>query len=142
MSMTTGSFSAPISPDLTKVIESYVVGVTAGAAVASVVNPTVPVQGLTAYNYTSNVMRGTVTFTAGITGVNAAALRTFLVPPGATYSVDFADHDGDNAVGAIDAIDSVSFIAVAPGAVTAEASTLVASTTTVAGNLYVNFTTA
>jgi hypothetical protein len=142
MSMTNGSFAAPISPDLTKAVESYVVGIPAGAGVAQVVNPTVPVQGLTAYNYTTNVLRGTVTFSAGVTGTNAAPVRTFLVPPGATYSLDFADHDGDNAVGAIDAIDSVSFIAVAPGAVTAEASTLVAATAAAAGLAYVNFAAA
>lgn len=142
MSMTNGSFAAPLTPDLTKAVESYVVGIPAGAGVAQVVNPTVPVQGLTAYNYTSNVLRGTVTFSAGVTGVNAAAVRTFLVPPGATYSLDFSDHDGDNAVGAIDAIDSVSLIAVAPGAVTAEASTLLAATAAVAGLAYINFASA
>jgi hypothetical protein len=118
------------------------VGIPAGAGVAQVVNPTVPVQGLTAYNYTTNVLRGTVTFSAGVTGTNAAPVRTFLVPPGATYSLDFSDHDGDNAVGAVDAIDSVSFIAVAPGAVTAEASTLVAATAAAAGLAYVNFAAA
>lgn len=138
MAMTNGSFAAPITPDLTKVVESYVVGIPAGAGVAQIVNPTVPVQGLTAYNYTTNVLRGTITLSAGVTGTNAVALRTFLVPPGATYSVDFSDHDGDNAVGAIDAIDSVSFIAVAPGDVTAEASTLVAAVAAAAGVAYVN----
>jgi len=142
MSMTNGSFAAPLTPDLTKAVESYVVGIPAGAGVAQVVNPTVPVQGLTAYNYTSNVLRGTVTFSAGVTGVNAAPVRTFLVPPGATYSLDFSDHDGDNAIGAIDAIDSVSLIAVAPGAVTAEASTLLAATAAVAGLAYINFASA
>jgi hypothetical protein len=140
--MTSGSFAAPISPDLTKAIESYVVGIPAGAGVAQLVSPTVSVQGLTAYNYTSNLLRGTVTFSAGVTGTNAAGVRTFLVPPGATYSVDFSDHDGDNAVGSVDAIESVEFIAVTPGAVTAEASTLTAAVSAVAGVAYVNFSAA
>lgn len=142
MSLTNGSFAAPISPDTTKAVESYVVSIPAGAGVAQVVNPTVPVQGFTAYNYTTNLLRGTVTFSAGVVGVNAAPVRTFLVPPGATYSLDFADHDGDNAVGAVDAIDAVSFIAVAPGVATAEASTLVAATAASAGLAYVNFASA
>lgn len=142
MSMTNGSFAAPISPDLTKVVESFVVGIPAGAGVAQIVNPSVAVQGLTAYNYTTNVLRGTITLSAGVTGTNVAALRTFLVPPGATYSVDFSDHDGDNAVGAIDAIDSVSFIAVDAGSVTAESSTLVAAAAAAAGLAYLNFVSA
>lgn len=142
MSATHGSFAAPISPDLTKVVESYVVNVVAGAGAAQVVNPTVPVQAVTVYNYTTNIMRATVVFSAGITGVNAPALRTFLVPPGASYSVDFADHAGDNAVGAIDAIDSISFIAVQSGAAVAEASTLAAAIAASAGQVYANFVSA
>ena len=139
MSMTNGSFAAPLSPDLSKAVESFVVGVQAGAGVAAVVNPSVPMQALTAYNYTSNLLRATVTFSAGIVGTNAAPVRTFLIPPGATATLDFADHSGDNAVGAIDGIDSVSVIAVIPGAVTAEASTLAAATAAVAGVAYINF---
>ena len=142
MAVSSGAFAAPISPDLTKEAQSFVVGIPAGAGVAQVVNPGVPVQGFTFYNYTSNVLRGTVTFTAGVVSATGAALRTFLVPPGATYSADYSAHDGDNAVGAIDAIDSVSVVAVIPGAVTAEASTLGAATAAVAGLAYVNFTSA
>jgi hypothetical protein len=114
----------------------------AGASVAQVVNPSVPMQGLTVFNYTTNLVRGIVTLTAGITGTNAVGLRTFLVPPGGSYSVDFADHAGDNASGAIDAIDSVSFSAVLAGVATAEASTLATNGTTVAGSLFINFASA
>lgn len=142
MSMTNGSFSVPLSPDVTKEVGAFVVGIPAGAGVAQVVNPAVPVQGLTAFNYTTNLLRGTVTFSAGVTANGIAATRVFLVPPGASYSLDFSDHDGDNAIGAIDAIESVSFIAVAPGAATAEASTLAAATAAVAGVAYVNFASA
>jgi hypothetical protein len=139
MSMTGGAFSAPISPDLTKEVQSFVVSIPAGAGVAQVVNPNVPVQSMTTYNYTSNLIRGTVTFSAGIISTGVAATRTFLIPPGASASIDFADHDGDNAVGSIDGIDSVSYVAVNPGVVTAESSTLVAAAAAVAGSVYVNF---
>jgi hypothetical protein len=94
---------------------------------------------MTTYNYTSNLIRGTVTFSAGIISTGVAATRTFLIPPGASASIDFADHDGDNAVGSIDGIDSVSYVAVNPGVVTAESSTLVAAAAAVAGSVYVNF---
>jgi hypothetical protein len=139
MSMTGGAFSAPISPDLTKEVQSFVVAIPAGVGVAQVVNPSVPVQSVTTYNYSSNVVRGTVTFSAGVVSTGIAATRTFLVPPGASASIDFADHDGDNAIGSVDGIDSISFIAVTPGVATTEASTLVATATAVAGLLYVNF---
>jgi len=71
--MTNGSFSAPLAADLTKEIQSFVAYIPAGAGVAQVVNPSVPVQGVTAYNYTANLVRATVTFTAGITTTGAAA---------------------------------------------------------------------
>lgn len=142
MSMTNGSFAAPISPDLTKEVQSFVVAIPAGAGAAQVVNPTVPVQAFTAYNYSNNLVRGTVTFSAGVTASGVAATRTFLVPPGASASIDFADHAGDNAVGSVDGIDSVSFIAVDAGAATAEAGTLAATATASAGLVYVNFSAA
>ena len=139
MSMTNGSFAAPTSPDLTKEIQSFVVSVPAGAGAPQVVNPTVAVQAFTAYNYTNNLVRGTVTFSAGVTATGAIPTRSFLVPPGATASIDFADSDGDNALGAIDSIDVITFIAVIAGATTAEASTLATATAATAGLLYVNF---
>lgn len=140
MSMTSGSFSPAVPADVTKEVQSYAVGVAAGAGAAQVVKPTVPVQAVTAYNYTNNVMRATVTYSAGITSATAAAVRTFLVPPMGTASLDWADHDGDNATGSVDGIDSVSLIAVTPvaGAVS-EASTLAAVTAAQAGFVYLNF---
>ena len=83
-------------------------------------------------------------FTAGITAVGAAATRVFLIPPGGTYSADFADEGAsDNAIGALNAIDSVSLIAViAPAAGVVEASTLLAATAAIAGYVAINFASA
>jgi hypothetical protein len=142
MSVTSGSFSAPLGPDLAKEIQSYVIGIPAGAGVAQTVNPTVAVQAVTLFNYTNNLLRATVTFSAGIVAAGAAATRTFLVPAGATYTIDFSAHGNDNVVGAVDAIDSLSVIAVVSGAATAEASTLTAATAAVAGVAYANFISA
>jgi hypothetical protein len=142
MSATSGSFNAPLSPDLSKEVVSYVVGIPAGTGIAQPVVPAVKTQAVTVFNTTANLLRVTVTFSAGIVAAGIAATRTFLVPAGATFSADFSDHDGDNATGAIDAIASLSVIAVAPGAVTAEASTLLASTAAVAGLLCVNLISA
>lgn len=140
--MTGGAFSAPISPDLTKEVQSFAVSIPTGVGVAQVVNPNVSVQSLTAYNYSSNLIRGTITFSAGVVTTGAPATRTFLVPPGASASLDFAEHDGDNATGSVDGIDSVSFIAVSPGVVTTESSTLTPAVNAVAGLVYVNFAAA
>jgi hypothetical protein len=140
MSTTAGSFAVPVAPDLNKEVQSFVAAIPAGTAVAQVVNPTVPVESVTAYNYTSNLLRATVTFTAGINATGAAATRTFLIPPGAVASYDWADEGAtDNAIGALGAIDSLSVIAVNAGAATAEASTLAANATSVAGLAYFNF---
>lgn len=142
MAMTGSSVRSSIPADTTKEVVSYIVAIPAGAGVAQVVNPAVPVQAVMVDNNTSNLIRGLVTFTAGITSATPAAQRVFLVNPGSVVHIDFSDHDGDNAVGSIDAIDSVSFTAVQPGAVTAEASTLAASTAAVAGMMVVNLTSA
>jgi hypothetical protein len=138
MAMTGGSFSAPLSPDLSKEVGSFVAAIPAGAGVAQVVDPAVPVQSATLYNTSPNLVRATFTFTAGIVALGVAATRCILVPAGGTATVDFADHDGDNAVGALDGINSISVIAVIPGTVTTEASTLLAATAAVAGNVYIN----
>jgi hypothetical protein len=142
MAATSGSFSAPISPDLSKEVVSYIVGIPAGAGVAQPVIPAVKTQAVTVFNTTANLLRVTVVFSAGIVAAGVAATRAFLVPAGATFSADFSDHDGDNANGAVDAITSLSVIAVASGAVTAEASTLLASAAAVAGVAVVNFVAA
>lgn len=140
MATTAGSFNAPTLPDLAKEVQSFVAVIPAGAAVAQVVNPTVAVEALTGYNYSQNLLRATVTFTAGITATGAAATRTFLIPPGATASYDWASEgSSDNAQGSLGAIESLSVIAVTAGAATAEASTLVANATSAAGLAYFNF---
>jgi hypothetical protein len=96
----------------------------------------------TLYNTTSNVLRGTIVFTAGTVSVGAAATQTFLVPGGGTLSLDFQDHMGDNATGQLMSIDSVTLLPVTVGAVTAEASTLVANAATIAGVALIDFTAA
>jgi hypothetical protein len=142
MAITSGSFNATLPPDLTKEVVSYVVGIPSGAGVAQAVTPAIKAQAVTVFNATANLLRCAVTFSAGIVSAGVAATRTFLVPAGGSFSVDFANHEGDNAVGAIDAITGISLIAVQPGTVTAEASTLVASTAAVAGLAYVNLASA
>lgn len=145
MSITNGSFAAPVAPDLSKEVESFIVAVAAGAGAAQIVNPTQPQQGFTAYNVSNNWMRGTIVFTAGVVAVGAAATRTFVIPPGGTASEDFADEGmTDSATGAIGAIDSISFIAVTPPAsgTVVESSALVAAAVAVAGHVAVNFASA
>jgi hypothetical protein len=145
MAITGGTFSAPLSPDLTKEVGSYAVAIPAGAGVVQLIDPSVAFQSATIYNPTRNLIRATITFSIGILTTGLAATRCKLIPPGGTDTIDFSDHDGDNAVGAIDAIDSISFVAVMPGTTTAEASTLGLTTTAdpaFAGNLYVNLASA
>lgn len=141
MSTTAGSFSAPIAPDLNKEVQSFAVGVAAGAGVAQVVNPSIPVESVTAFNYSNNLLRATVTFTAGINATGTTTSRTFLIPPGATASYDWADEGAtDSVVGGLGPIDSLSVQAVAPvaGAVS-ESGTLAAATAATAGFVYFNF---
>jgi len=106
MSTTNGSFSLSALPDLTKSSAGFAVALGAGASVVSVVDPKEPQQAFTVFNTTSNWLRGRITFVAGITGVDQQA---FIVPPGGTYTWDSADHDGDNAVGSLDAIELIEF---------------------------------
>lgn len=139
MGATSGSFSPALSSDLTKEIGGWIVDIPAGAGVAQTVNPAVPFQSFTVNNLSLNWVRGTVTFTAGIISNAVAATRAFLISPNATVSFDLANSDGDNAAGSIDAIDSISFIAVQPGTASAEVSTLVAATAAVAGKMNIQF---
>jgi hypothetical protein len=142
MSISNGTFSAPVPADNTKEAWSSVVGFAAGAGVAAVINPPNPMSAFTLYNTTSNVLRGTIAFTAGTVSVGGAATQTFLVPASGTLSLDFQDHDGDNAIGQLMSIDSVTLLPVAVGAVTAEASTLIANAATIAGVALIDFTAA
>jgi hypothetical protein len=142
MAATSGSFNAALSPDLSKEVVSFVVAIPAGGGTITTVTPTVKTQAVTVFNPTPNLIRATVIFSAGVVAAGAAATRTFLVPTGATFSADFSDHDGDNAIGAVDAIAGISFTAVAPGAATAESSTLTAATAAVAGLIFANFLSA
>lgn len=145
MSISSGSFSAPIAPDLSKELESQVGTIVSGAGVPMVFNNLQPQQGATVYNVSNNTIRGTVTLTAGTIALGAAATRTFLVPAGGTYSFDLADESiTDSATGAIGAIDSISIVPVTIPAVAGvvEASTLAVATAAVAGTVFVNWTSA
>lgn len=145
MSITNGSFSAPVSPDLSKELESQVGTIAAGAGAAMVFNPAQPQQGATVYNVSNNVIRGTVTLTAGTVALGAAATRAFTVPAGGTYSFDLADEGlTDSATGAIGAIDSISIVPVTVPAAAgvAEASTLAVAVAATAGYVVVNFASA
>lgn len=145
MSITNGSFSAPIAPDLAKEAEAFVYTIAAGAGVVGVVNPAQPQQGFTAYNVSNNAVRGTITFTAGIVAAGAAATRVFLIPAGGTYTADFADESlTDSATGAIGAIDSISYVPVTVPAAAgvAEVSTLAVAAAATAGFVVTNFASA
>jgi hypothetical protein len=125
-STTSGSFvPSAATADLAKEVGSHVAVIPAGGNVAQVVNPAVPQQSLTAYNLSSQYIRGTVTLSVGITATGAAATRVFLLPPNATYSLDLGSSI-DDLTGNIEAIDSISYQAVTVAA-TAESGTLAAA---------------
>jgi hypothetical protein len=142
MAATSGALTATITPDLTKEVASFVVAIPAGLGIITTVIPAVKTQSVTIFNPTANLIRATFTFSPGIVSAGVAATRAVLVPAGATFSADFSDHDGDNAVGAIDAITNVSFTAVNIGSTTAEASTLANATAAIAGMVIANFLSA
>jgi hypothetical protein len=145
MSITNGSFSAPIVPDLAKELESQVGTIAAGAGVPMVFNNLQPQQGATIYNVSNNVIRGTVVLTAGTVAVGAAATRTFTVPAGGTYSFDLADEGTtDSATGAIGSIDSISIVPVTVPATAGvvEASVLAVAAAATAGYVVVNWASA
>lgn len=145
MALSSGSFSAPIAPDLGKELESQVGTIAAGAGVPMVFNNLQPQQGATIYNVSGNVIRGTVLLTAGIIALGAAATRAFTIPAGGTYSFDLADEGiTDSATGAIGAIDQITIVPVtvpvAAGVV--EASTMVVAAAATAGYVVVNWASA
>lgn len=114
MAMTGGSFAGVKTsalPDLTKDAESFTVQITAGPATAQVVDPTAPQQALTAYNYSTNFVRGTIAFVVG-TAVTPGASGTFIIPPESSVTLDFSDNQDDNAQGALNVIESVTFLVV------------------------------
>jgi hypothetical protein len=145
LSLTNGSFAAPTAADLNKEVESFAVTIAAGAGVAAVVDPAQPEEGVTVFNVSNNVVRATVTFSAGIVAAGGAATRAFLVPAGGTASIDWADSGAtDSAQGALGAIDSLSIapVAIPVAAGVVEASALALATTATAGYVLVNFATA
>jgi hypothetical protein len=142
MSSSNGSFAAPITPDLTKEAEAFLVTIAAGAGVAAVVNPVQPQSAFTAYNVSNNYVKLTYTWTAGIVSLGSAATRVSLIPPGGTWSFDGADEgNSDNAAGSLGLVDSISVVPVdvpaAAGVV--EVGTLTAAAAAQAGKVIINF---
>lgn len=148
MSLTSGSFAltpVPVAPDLAKEVESHIITIVAGAGVAQVSNPAQNQQGFLVFNNSTNLIRGTVTFSAGIVAAGGAATRTFLIPANGTLAQDYADESTtDSVAGSIGAIDSISFVPVtAPAAAgVAESSTLAVATAATAGNIIVDYLSA
>lgn len=145
MSLTSGNFSAPIAPDLAKEVESHIITIVAGAGVAQVSNPAQAQQGFVAFNVSNNLIRGTVTFSAGIVAAGGAATRTFLIPAGGTLAQDYADESvTDSATGAIGAIDSISFVPVTAPVVAGvvESSTLAVAAAATGGYIAVDYMSA
>lgn len=143
MSMTSGSFNAAIATDNIKEVGSHAVVIPAATNAIQTVNPTPAHQAATIYNLSAEYVRVVWTFSAGVTNVGAAATRVSLIPPQATYSLDFSDHDGDTVASNVIPVDQVTFQAVTFPAATAEAGTLTApASLTAAANLVVNFASA
>lgn len=134
------AISQPVA-DNAKNVGSNVVAIAAGAGVAQVVTPIVPQHGLTVENMTSNWIRLSWTFTAGIVAGGAAANRVSLIPPNRGWTFDFGDHAGDNALGEITPVTSVSVIAVAAPTATIESGALTAATAATAGLVVMNWIT-
>lgn len=124
MSTSIGSLALPKSPDLKKAVASFGVVIPA-AGTAQPVNPPALVNAATIWNPSLKWLRGTVVFAAGQTNDGGTAPTTvFLVPPASTYNLEFESDSG--VAGDIPAIESITFVAIAPPTATAEASTYTA----------------
>jgi hypothetical protein len=144
MSASNGSFAAPITPDLNKEAEAFLVRIAAGAGVAAVVNPAQPQSAFTAFNISNNYVRLTYTWSAGIISLGTAATRVSIIPPGGTFSADGADEGAtDSAPGSIGFVDSISVVPVdvPVAAGVTEVGTLTAAAAAQAGYVAVNFIT-
>lgn len=133
MAASGGSFGFTPLADNVKNVGSNVVAIAAGAGASQTVTPTVPQQGATVINTSSNWIRVGWTFNTGITSGGAVANRVTLIPPNYTVTMDFGANDGDNALSAIDAVVSATVIATLVPTTTAEAGTLGAATAASAG---------
>jgi hypothetical protein len=138
-STTSGSFTpASAAADLAKEVAAWNAVIPVANA-AQVVTPAAPQQSFTAYNMSSTSwVRATITLAAGITATGAAATRVQILPPLSVISVDLGSSI-DDASGNIEAITSVSFIAVATPAATAEVGTLAAAAPAAPVIVAVNF---
>lgn len=115
-----------------------VVGTTLTATPAS------PQESVSVVNKGGDTVRVAVNFNTGIVASPAAALRVFLVAPGDSHVVDYADHDGDNSASAVLPILSVTVtpVALPTAAGVVEASTLPVTTAAQqqGGTVILNFT--
>lgn len=141
MSLTNGSFNASAVVDPAKGSAGYIAEIAAAVAFSQTL--TLPAgraqQGMTIYNTSGSLLRGTITYAAGTVFAGPAAEQAFLVPPGGVYSVDLSD-DGSADFSAIQSVIFETVAAPIPGPF-AEASTLAAAAATSAGLLLVNFAT-
>jgi hypothetical protein len=145
MSASNGSFAAPITPDLNKEAEAFLVRIAAGAGVLALVNPTQPQSSFTAFNVSNNWIRLGYNWSPGIISLGAASARVSLIPPGGTFSADGADEGAtDSAPGAIGFVDSIAVtpVDVPVAAGVTEGSTLTAAAAAQAGYVAINFLTA
>lgn len=139
MSLTNGSFSPALIADLNKGLASLVSEFTTGAPFSNIAAPFSPQQGVTVFNVSGNLVRGTATYVPGTVFTGPAAQQAFLIPAGGTFSVDLSDDgSGDYA-----AFASILFEVVTPPAPGAfiEISTLAAAPAAQPGQLIVNYAT-
>lgn len=141
-----GVGSRPVA-DNAKAVASNVAYFAPGiAGAAQTITPAGGAESASVVNKGNDFIRVLVNFTAGITATPAtAAQRVFVVAPGDAHTVDFADHAGDNAAGAIVPIASITIAPVqmptgAANSVTeSSALALTAAAATLGGSVIVNF---
>jgi hypothetical protein len=153
MSVSSGAFVLPqaaasVAANLTKEVQAFIVPILVTTPLAAeVVNPGAPQDSVVVYNVSNNYVRGIVAFSAAIVAAGAAPTRTFLVPPGGTFALDFSvGAESANAAANVGAIDSVSFsvVTVPTTGTTVETSTLAVAAVGAytAGHIVANFATA
>jgi hypothetical protein len=141
---TNGSFTppaAPLNPDNKHESVSYIYSVAAAAASFSVVsNPAVPVNAFTVFNYSDNTVRGTITWSAGVTV--AGTDNTFIIPPRGVYSPDFSMSNVRAIPSQIDAVDSVKLDLIDISTYTGLTAAAPALASAQAGSILVNYVAA
>jgi hypothetical protein len=133
----------PIAPpaDNAKGLGSNVAFIPAGAGVAQTITPAVPQNAVSIVNMTANVLRVTVTFSAGIVSGGTPAQRCLLVPPLFTIAEDLSSNTDGGGAGEITPIASLSVVPLVNPTASAEGSTIAVATAATAGLVYFNFLT-